>query len=188
VTIEIERTDTHEGITIKVLLDSGTMGMFIDRKTAAKHGLKLQKLERPVKVKNVDRTYNSGEAITHEVEVNVYYKSYVERMGMDVCNLGRTEVILGIPWLAAHNPEINWETGEVKMTRCPPLCGGVKIKEKKKKKRRVVTLEEEKIIRWVIDDKEDWGREEEIEENHRKIEEMVPEKFLKWRKVFGKVV
>jgi len=31
----------------------------------------------------------------------------------------------------------------------------------------------------VIDDKEDWGREEEIEEDHRKIEKMVPKKFLK---------
>jgi len=33
----------------------------------------------------------------------------------------------------------------------------------------------------------DWGREEEREEDHRKIEEMVPKKFLKWKKVFGKV-
>jgi len=65
------------------------------------------------------------------------------------------------------------------MTRCPPLCGRVKIKKKKKKGRRVVTFEEEKIVRWAIDDKEDWGREEEMEEDHRKIEEMVPEKFLK---------
>jgi len=29
----------------------------------------------------------------------------------------------------------------------------------------------------VIDDKEDWGKEEEMEEDHRKIEEMVPKKF-----------
>jgi len=59
-------------------------------------------------------------------------------------------------WLAAHNPEINWETEEVKMTRCLPLCGRVKMKEevKKKRGRRVVTLEEEKIVRWVIDNKE----------------------------------
>ena len=51
--------------------------------------------------------------------------------------------------MAAHNPEINWETGEVKMMKCPPLCGRVKIKEKDKKKRekKVVTLEEEKIVR-----------------------------------------
>jgi len=73
------------------------------------------------------------------------------------------------------------------MMRFPLLCGGVKIKEKKKREKRVVTLEEEKIVRWAIDNKEDWGREEEIEENHRKIEEIVPEKFLKWKKVFGKV-
>jgi len=163
--------------------------MFIDRKTVAKHGFRLQKLERPVRVKNVDGTYNSGGAITHQIEVNVYYKSHVERIRMNVCNLGRTEVILGMPWLAAHNPEINWETGEVKMTRYLPLCGRVKTKREKKKRkgRRVVTIKEEKIVRWAIDDKEDWEREEEIEEDHRKIEEMVPEKFLKWRKVFGKV-
>jgi len=94
--IGIERTDTYEGVIIKALLDSGTTGMFIDRKTAAKHGFRLQKLERPVRVKNVDGTYNSRGAITYEVEVNVYYKSHVKRIRMDVCNLGRTEVILGM--------------------------------------------------------------------------------------------
>jgi len=35
--------------------------------------------------------------------------------------------------------------------------------------------------------KEDWGKEKEIEEELRKIEKIVPKKFLRWRKVFGKV-
>jgi len=38
-----------------------------------------------------------------------------------------------------------------------------------------------------VEDKEDWGREEEVEVDHKKIKEMVPQRFLKWRKVFGKV-
>ena len=46
--------------------------------------------------------------------------------------------------MAAHNPEINWETREVKMMRCPPLCGR-KIR-KKEKVRMTVTEEEEKIV------------------------------------------
>jgi len=63
------------------------------------------------------------------------------------------------------------------MTRCPPLCGG---KNKRKERVKMMAMEEEeKIVRWAIDDKEDWGREEEMEEDHRKIEEMVPKKFLK---------
>jgi len=80
--------------------------------------------------------------------------------------------------------------GKVKMTRCPPLCGkNTKLErgQKVKKGKRVVTLEEEKVVRWVVEDKEDWGREEEVEADHKKIKEMVPQRFLKWRKVFGKV-
>jgi len=120
--IEIEKVDIHEGITVKVLLDSGTTGIFMDREMAKRHGFKMTKLERPLKVKNVDRTENSRGNIMHQVEVNVFYKNHVKRIRMDVCNLGKTEVILGMPWLQVHNPEINWETGEVKITRCSPLC------------------------------------------------------------------
>jgi len=76
------------------------------------------------------------------------------------------------------------------MTRCPLLCGrNTRLKEKRMRKgvKRVVTLEEEKIVRWAVDDKEDWGREEEVKIDHRKIEEMVPQKLFRWRKVFGKM-
>jgi len=38
-----------------------------------------------------------------------------------------------------------------------------------------------------VNKKEDWGREKEIEVDHRKVEEMVPKRFHKWLKVFGKV-
>jgi len=33
----------------------------------------------------------------HYVECNMYYKDHVERMRIDMCNLGKTEVILGMP-------------------------------------------------------------------------------------------
>jgi len=105
--IGVEKLDTHKGVTIKALLDSGAIGIFMDKQMAAKHRFKLQKLERPIVVRNIDGTNNSEEAITHQVETNVYYKGYVERIRMDICDLGKTEIILGMLWLAAHNPEIN---------------------------------------------------------------------------------
>ena len=97
--IGVEKVDTHKDITVKVLLDSGMTKIFIDKKMVAKHGFRLQKLERPVTVRNVDGTNNSGGAITHQVKVNVYYKNHIGRMRMDVCNLGRTDIILGMLWL-----------------------------------------------------------------------------------------
>jgi len=73
----------------------------------------------------------------------MFYRGNVERVRMDVCELGKTDVILGMPWLAAYNPEIDWEKGEVRMMRCPLLYGkAVKIKGKKE-----IREDEKKIVR-----------------------------------------
>jgi len=136
--IGVEKVDTHKGITVKALLDSSMTGMFMDRKMVARNRFKLQKLERLVIVRNVDSTNNSRGVIIHQIEVNVYYKSHVERMRMDICDLGRTDIILGMLWLQVHNPKINWETGEVKMTRCPPICRRSMVAKKETEKRRKV--------------------------------------------------
>jgi len=92
--IRIEKVNTHKGVTVKVLLDSGITGMFMDKRTSAKHGFKLQKLERPIMVRNIDRTNNSRRAIIYQVEANVYYKGHVKRIRIDVCDLGKIELIL----------------------------------------------------------------------------------------------
>ena len=92
--IEVKKIDTHEGITVKALLNSSATGIFIDKKMAAKHEFRLQKLKRPVMVRNVDGMNNSRRTITYQVEVNVYYKSHVKRMRIDVCDLERIDVIL----------------------------------------------------------------------------------------------
>jgi len=87
----------HEGVMVKALLDSSATGIFMDKRMVAKHRFKLQKLKRPIAVRNMNKTNNSREAIMHQVEYNVYYKGHVERMRIDVCDLGKMEVILGIP-------------------------------------------------------------------------------------------
>ena len=74
--------------------------------------------------------------------------------------------------------------------RCLPLCGrNTKEKENRKikKGKRVTILEKKKIVRWTVDDKKDWGKEEEIETDYRKIKKIIPKRFLKWKKVFRKV-
>ena len=160
--IGVEKVDTHEGVTVKALLNSGATGLFMSKRCAQRGGFRLIKLDKPIQVRNVDGTENSGGAITHEVEVNIYFKGHVERVQMDICDLGKTEVILGMPWLQAHNPEIDWEKGEVKMTRCPPICGqymgkkemGPEIRKRRQGKKETQRDEIERI-RWVADEKED---------------------------------
>ena len=43
-------------------------------------------------------------------------------MEIDVIGEQKWMVILGMLWLVCHNPEIDWRTEKVKMTRCPEEC------------------------------------------------------------------
>ena len=105
--IEVKKIDTYEGVSVKALLDSGATGLFMSKKCAERGGFKLIKLGKPIIVQNVDGTGNSGGSITYKVEVNLYFKGHVERMRMDVCDLEKIKVILGMPWLQVHNLEID---------------------------------------------------------------------------------
>ena len=71
----------------------------------------------------MDRTFNKEGPIENMVEVNIYHQGHRERMEINVIGKQKWNVILGMPWLAYHNPEIDWRTGELKMIRCPEECG-----------------------------------------------------------------
>jgi len=43
--VGIEKLDNHEGVTVKALLDSGAMGIFVDKKFIEEHGFRLEKLD-----------------------------------------------------------------------------------------------------------------------------------------------
>ena len=117
VKIGLERINTQEGIMVETLLDSGATGLVMSSEFARKQRFKLKKLDRPMYVRNVDGLLNKEGPIEHMVEVNIYYQGHRERTEMNVIGGQKSTVILGMPWLACHNPEIDWRTGEVKMMR-----------------------------------------------------------------------
>jgi len=105
--VGLEKLESYEGIAMKALLNSGTTGLFMDTTFIKEKGFKMERIKNLLLVKNVDRTVNMEEVITYLVKCNMFFKEHIERVRIDICNLGKTEVILGMPWLAAHNPKID---------------------------------------------------------------------------------
>ena len=120
--IGLERVDIQEGITVEALLDSGAIGLVMSLEFTRKQEFKLKKIEKPIYMRNIDGSFNKEELIEHMIEVNIYYQGHRERTEINVIDRQKWSVILGMPWLACHNPEIDWKTGEVKITRCPEEC------------------------------------------------------------------
>ena len=122
VKIGLERINIQKGVTVEALLDSRATGLVMSSEFTRKQGFKLKKIENLIYVRNVDGTLNKEGLIENMVEVNIYYQGHKERTEIDVIGGQKWNVILEMPWLACHNLEIDWRTGEVRMTRCPKEC------------------------------------------------------------------
>ena len=211
VKIGLERIDTQERITVEALLDSGATGLVMSSEFAKKQGFKLKKLEKPMNIRNVDGLLNKEGPIENTMEVNIYYQGHRERMEIDVIGGQKWTVILEMLWLACHNSEIDWKTGEVKITRCPEECrkqwrpvqgklGWEKQKEEEAKKevgkKREEKAEKQKKkkpkkertteVKRVAEEWEIWEKKEEAVKSKAEAKKLVPEKFHKWIKVFSK--
>src|ERR1700723_1974057 len=104
------------------------------------------------------------------------HKGHREKAVFEVCDLGKTLMILGHLWLKKHNLEVDWITGAVQMMCCPRECNVFLRSVKKEKHRKKVaarwaykvSLEEDsEEPELVMDDEE----EEELDRFIRKTEQ-----------------
>jgi len=103
------------------------MGNFIDRDFVRTKGINTRSISRPIPVYNMDGSPNEAGQISEVVDVVLRYKTHSERTLLAVSNLRKQNMILGYTWLKDHNPEVNWQTGEVQMNRCSPQCEGCHV-------------------------------------------------------------
>jgi len=140
--VEIETTDTGVKRCTKLLVDCGATGLFMDTEWACTNNVTKCALTRPIPVYNVNGTPNEGGAIREIADVILQYNGHAERTQFAIMQLGKQSMILGFTWLHKHNPEINWQTKEVCMSRCPARCDMCRLDAKREQKeQRTVTAQ-----------------------------------------------
>jgi len=111
------------------------------------------------------------------VDVVLHYKTHSKRILLAVSSLGRQNMILGYTWLNDHNLEVNWQTREVQMNRCPPRCKGCCVIQKEQALRKRMETRALNVCwsrpspEYAEDSEEDkapvWTREAEYEPGNR---------------------
>jgi hypothetical protein len=130
VEVEIESTDTAVRRCTQALIDCGTTGCFIDIEWAKLNNVPTCPLTKPIPIYNVDGTANDTGAITDIADVILRYENHSECTQLAVTHLGKQSLILGYNWLRNHNPEINWQTKDVKISRCPVQYSTCRVEDK----------------------------------------------------------
>ena len=92
------------------LLDSGAMGNFIHKELVQQLGL-VRTPRPPLPLMDV-KGLKIGE-IGFQVKVTIQMGAHEEDIILDVANISAHRLILGLPWLQVHNPEIQWSSGHI---------------------------------------------------------------------------
>ena len=120
--ISMQTTDTGTILSTKGLLDCSATDLFIHSDFIQRNKLTTKKLSRPLPVYNVDGTLNEAGSISEVWDAILRYHDHTEHATFTVTGLGNQAIILGLTWLCKHNPEVNWQLGNVTMSRCPNHC------------------------------------------------------------------
>jgi len=93
---------------VLTLVDSGATSSFIDQTFVAQYNIHVVKKFAHVPVEVIDgRTIASG-AITHKTApLELRIGKHAEKIILNIISTPHHPIILGLPWLEAHNPIID---------------------------------------------------------------------------------
>ena len=97
-------------VEMTTLIDSGATGNFIDLGLLSLANIPLKKMSQPVRAFNVDGSLNKRGTIMWKASTRMLLSKEPENIELMVVGLGRHQIILGMPWLKAWNPHIDWKS------------------------------------------------------------------------------
>jgi hypothetical protein len=101
------------------LLDSGATENFMELKYAEWLQLPIKRLPEPRRLLNVDGTLNKGGTLQYYTDLKVQTGTQYVALRFFLSELGENKMILGYPWFAAVQPNIDWKRGWIDHTQLP---------------------------------------------------------------------
>jgi hypothetical protein len=208
--IKVETVENTEEIT--ALIDSGAEGLFIDKSIA--HKWRTSILKSPIKVRNVDGTYNENGAITERCLIPFRINDKIMTEWFYVTALGDQNLILGLPWLEKHNPIIDWTEKTLEFRNSQEDKAKAFIRSLAQEQEETMLIEDKDLVVWYLkshrgpepsdqlytpfEDIRQWNEEQpdiairkyspaqqmEHKYNAKQEESILPTQYLPWKEVF----
>jgi hypothetical protein len=101
---------------VTAMIDSGAQGNFIKPRVVNQLRLRWRSKEEPYQLVNVEGRpviHGNGKVRKEITPVRMKWQEHEEYITLDITEIGRNDIILGIPWLRKWNPRIDWTTGQL---------------------------------------------------------------------------
>uniref|UniRef100_A0A803TPI1 DUF4939 domain-containing protein n=1 Tax=Anolis carolinensis TaxID=28377 RepID=A0A803TPI1_ANOCA len=117
-------------VMIHAMIDSGATNNFIDREYADSLGLQYHDFKNARVVQAIDgRPLKTGPVSQWTEPTRMWIREHMEEISFFVTEVPHFPVILGIPWLTLHDPNISWSNRELQFASryCQNHCLVAKV-------------------------------------------------------------
>ena len=104
-------------INTRALIDSGVDISCINWQFVCKNKLSTTKLVKLIHARNADASSNKNGDIQFSCNLFINIEGITQQINFHVMSLGNTNVLLGLPWLKATNPTINWKKQAISINK-----------------------------------------------------------------------
>uniref|UniRef100_A0A4W5K7I4 CCHC-type domain-containing protein n=1 Tax=Hucho hucho TaxID=62062 RepID=A0A4W5K7I4_9TELE len=114
----------------RALVDSGAAGNFINRALAFRLGIPINPVAKPFPVNSLDsRPLGSGLIREATISLTMVTQGMHEEICLFLIDSPAFPVVLGLPWLALHNPILSWQQRTLTgwSRECSGRCIGVSV-------------------------------------------------------------
>ena len=115
--ISILRDTFAKDIITRALINCRSQIDCINHGFVQRNNLPMFCLSVPIKVKNMDGTYNEKGTIKFVTHLFLCIGTVVHRILFHIMGCGNENIILGLPWLKKANPNVDWVTETVTISR-----------------------------------------------------------------------
>jgi hypothetical protein len=121
--VTIKGYDNKEHHTT-TMVDCGATENFIHERYAKQNKIPLQRKAMPRRVLAVDGREVANGLVTHDALVDLMINNHYKAIRLHCITIGNSPIIMGLPWLRKHNPNIDWKVGHVILdsARCAREC------------------------------------------------------------------
>jgi len=107
-------------VTLTALVDCGACASFIDSAVVDRFSLPTTPLSVPQPIQMVDNS-TAAKPVTHSSHIYISTSASAAHMDVFVTNIGRYDMILGLPWLRENNPRIDWSSCSILPPATTPI-------------------------------------------------------------------
>lgn len=120
-TLPVSLRTENLSVNLTAVINSGAALNLINKDLKQKYNIPDQPCTPPIRIKAIDNT-PIGKGITHQTKtltltVGLFHQ---ESISLYLIDFPQHDLILGFPWLSAHDPSISWQDGE--LIHCSDFC------------------------------------------------------------------